>query len=81
MKGNEDMTIPSSAVSRNLEFHRELMEKQIKRVAELARFLPFASQQEEMNKIVKQLRNEATCLKSIWLLWGESLTTAQGVPR
>jgi hypothetical protein len=65
------MTIPSSAVARNLEFHLGFMEKQIKRVAELARFLPFANQQEEMNKIVKQLGNEAACLKSIWLLWGD----------
>ena len=64
------MKIPSSAVVRNLEFHLELMEKQIKRVAELARFLPFSDQQEEMNKIAKHLGNEAALLKSILLLWG-----------
>ena len=55
MKRIDDMKIPSSAVARNLEFHLELMEKQIKRVAELARFLPFSDQQEEMNKIAKPL--------------------------
>ncbi len=71
MKGIDDMKIPSSAVARNLEFHLGLMQKQIKRVAELARFLPFADQQDEMNKIVKQLGNEAACLKSILLLWGD----------
>jgi hypothetical protein len=71
MKGNDDMKIPSSAVARNLEFHLGLMQKQIKRVAELARFLPFADQQEEMNTIVKPLGNETTCLKSILVLWGD----------
>jgi hypothetical protein len=39
------------------------MDKQIKRVAVLARFLPFADQQEEMNRLAKQLRAEAACLK------------------
>jgi hypothetical protein len=65
------MKIPTSAVARNLEYNLGLMEKQIRRVAELARFPPFADQQEEMNKIVKQLGNETACLKSILLLWGD----------
>lgn len=50
-----DAEITSSALTRNLEFHLGLMEKQIKRIAEFARFLPFADQQEEMNRLVKQL--------------------------
>ena len=40
-----------------------LMEKQIKRVAELGRFLPFADQQEEMNVLVTNLNVEAAYLR------------------
>src|ERR1022692_3163672 len=56
MKGIGDMKNPSSALARNLEYNLGLMDKQIKRVAELARFLPFADQQEEMNRLAKPLR-------------------------
>jgi len=63
MKGIGDVKNPSSALVRNLEYNLGLMDKQIKRVAELARFLPFADQQEEMNRLAKQLRAEAACLK------------------
>jgi hypothetical protein len=63
MKGIGDMKNPSSVLVRNLEYNLGLMDKQIKRVAELARFLPFADQQEEMNRLAKQLRAEAACLK------------------
>jgi hypothetical protein len=58
-----DVEITPSALTRNLEFQLGLMEKQIKRVAELARFLPFKDQQEEMNRLVKQLNLEVNCLK------------------
>jgi hypothetical protein len=58
-----DVEITSSALTRNLEFHLGRMEKQIKRVAELGKFLPFADQQEEMNGLVKQLNLEVNCLK------------------
>jgi hypothetical protein len=58
-----DVEITSSALTRNLEFQLGLMEKQIKRVAELARFLPFKDQQEEMHRLVKQLDVEVKCLK------------------
>ncbi len=59
--GNVEIT--SSALTRNLEFQLALMEKQIKRVAELARFLPFVDQQEEMNMLVKRLSIEAASLR------------------
>jgi hypothetical protein len=62
MKGIGDMKNPSSALDRNLEYNLGLMDKQI-RVAELARFLPFADQQEEMYRLAKQLRAEVACLK------------------
>jgi hypothetical protein len=64
------MEIPSSALPQNLEYHLylALMEKQIKRLGELARFLPFADQQEEMNRIVNALSAEATLLKSLAIL-------------
>jgi hypothetical protein len=58
--------ITSSAVTRNLELQLGLMEKN-KRVAELAKFLPFADQQEEMNRLAKRLSNEAACLKFFML--------------
>jgi hypothetical protein len=63
MNGIGDTKNPSSALARNLEYNLGLMDKQIKRVAELARSLPFADQQEEMNRLAKQLRAEAACLK------------------
>ena len=43
-----DVNISPSALTRNLDFQLGLMEKQIKRVAELARFLVLA--QREMEK-------------------------------
>ena len=61
------MNNPSSALVRNLEYNLGLMDKQIKRVAELARFLPFADQQEEMNRLAKQLRNHARTSSQLWL--------------
>jgi hypothetical protein len=44
------------------------MEKQIKRIAELGRFLPFADQQEEMNRLVANLNVAAWYLR--WHLSG-----------
>jgi hypothetical protein len=61
--GMRDTKNPSSALARNLEYSLGLMDKQINRVAELARFLPFADQQDEMNRLAKQLRAEVACLK------------------
>jgi hypothetical protein len=60
---SSNVEITSSTLTRNLEFHLQLMEKQIKRVAELGKFLPFADQQEEMNRLVEQLNLEVNCLK------------------
>ena len=75
MKGIGDIKNPSSALVRNSEYLLGLMEKQIKRVAELARFLPFSDQQEEMNRLVKQLSTEAACLKFFALGDPERKTT------
>ena len=74
------MKNPSSALVRNLEYNLGLMDKQIKRVAELARFLPFADQQEEMNRLVKQLRAEAACLKFFALGDPDRKTTESPLP-
>jgi hypothetical protein len=76
MKRIGDMKNPSSALARNLEYNLGLMDKQIKRVAELAGFLPFADQQEEMNRLTKQLRAEAACLKVFALGDPDRKTTA-----
>jgi len=70
------MKNPSSALARNLEYNLGLMDKQIKRVAELARFLPFADQQEEMNSLAKQLKAETACLKFFALGDPDPKTTA-----
>lgn len=70
------MTNPSSALARNLEYNLGLMDKQIKRVAELARFLPFADQQEEMTRLAKRLRAESACLKFFALEDDPDRTTA-----
>ena len=50
------MENPYSAMPIDLERHLGLMEKQSKRIAELARFLPFADQQEEMNRLARDLK-------------------------
>jgi hypothetical protein len=66
-----DVTISSSALTRNLEAQLGLMEKQIKRVAELARFLPFADQQVELHRLAQQLSTEVGCLKFLALGLGD----------
>jgi hypothetical protein len=78
MKVNADMTIPSSAVALNLEFHLGLMEKQIKRLAELARFLPFANQQEEMNKDRETAWQRSYIVERCPATLGRLLTFAEG---
>jgi len=52
-----------SVLAPDLQHFLGLMEKQIKRVAELGRFLPFADQQEEMNVLVTNLNVEADYLR------------------
>ena len=52
-----------SSLPHDLEYHLGLMEKQIKRLAELARYLPFADQQEEMNNLVLRLKVAAAYLR------------------
>ena len=53
----------NSVLPPDLQHFLGLMEKQIKRVVDLARFLPFADQQEELNMLVKRLTIEAACLR------------------
>ena len=75
-----DVTISSSALTRNLEFQLGLMEKQIKRVAELAKFLPFSDQQVELHTLARQLSTEAACLKFFALGLGDPKRKATGSP-
>lgn len=62
------MTNPSLDLPLDLKCQLGLMEKQIKRIAELGRFLPFADQQEEMNRLVANLNVAARYLR--WHLSG-----------
>lgn len=62
------MTNPSLVLPLDLECQLGLMEKQIKRIAELGRFLPFADQQEEVNRLVANLNGAARYLR--WHLSG-----------
>lgn len=57
------MTNPSPVLPPDLEYQLGLMEKQIKRIAELGRFLPFADQQEEMNRLSANLNVAAGYLR------------------
>jgi hypothetical protein len=66
------MTNPSSVLPLDLECQLGLMEKQLKRIAELCRFLPFADQQEEMNRLVANLNVAARYLR--WHLSGRPLS-------
>ena len=63
------MTNPSSAVPTDLEYHLGLIEKQSKRMAELARFLPFRDQQQEMDRLAKDLNVAARYFRH----WFQSL--------
>jgi hypothetical protein len=57
------MKSPSTAIPINLEYHLGLIEKQSKRIYELARFLPFADQQQEMERVATDLMVAASVLR------------------
>jgi hypothetical protein len=57
------MKSASEAIPINLEYHLGLIEKQSKRIAELARFLPFADQQWEMERVADYLEVAASYLR------------------
>jgi len=49
------MASPSAAIPA-LEYYLGLIEKQSKRIAQLARFLPFREQEQEMELMARELR-------------------------
>ena len=59
------MKSASEAIPIELELHLGLIEKQSKRIAELARFLPFADQQQEMERVAKYLECAASYIRSL----------------
>jgi hypothetical protein len=59
------MKSASEAIPITLEFHLGLIEKQSKRIAELARFLPFADQQQEMERVANYLEAAASDIRSL----------------
>jgi len=70
-----------SSLPRDVEYHLGLMEKQIKRLSELARYLPFADQQEEMNKLVAKLKVETAYLRlRLLFLGGSANQETPGIP-
>ena len=50
------MVVPSIAIPNHIEYFLGLIEKQSRRLSELARFLPFAEQEREMETIAKELK-------------------------
>jgi hypothetical protein len=55
MKG-VDTVAHSSATIPMTEYYLRMMEKQSRRIAELARFLPFAEQEKEMERMARELK-------------------------
>jgi len=53
---SNDMAVPSVAVPHPAEYYLGLVEKQSKRIAQLARFLPFAEQEHEMELMARELK-------------------------
>lgn len=60
------MTNPSAAIPLPMEYHLGMMEKQSRRIAELARFMPFAEQEQEMERFARELK-AAVALFRFWL--------------
>ena len=54
--GVSDMANPSATTPVPLEHPLGMMEKQSRRIAELARFLPFAEQEKEMERMARELK-------------------------
>jgi len=55
MKG-VDTVATSSATIPMTEYYLRMMDKQSRRIAELARFLPFAEQEKEMERMARELK-------------------------
>ncbi len=72
------MTNHSSVLPFDLEYQLGLMEKQIKRIAEFGRFLPFADQREELNRLAVNLNVTARYLR--WHLSGRAGIRIQNGP-
>lgn len=62
MKGVDTMANPSAAIAMP-EYYLGMMEKQSRRIAELARFLPFAEQEKEMERMARELRGAVTLFR------------------
>lgn len=54
MKGVDTVANPSATIPMT-EYYLRMMEKQSRRLAELARFLPFAEQEKEMERMAREL--------------------------
>ena len=50
------MAVPSVGIPDHMEYFLGLIEKQSRRISELARFLPFAEQEQEMETMAKELK-------------------------
>jgi hypothetical protein len=50
------MAVPSVTIPNHQEYYLGLIEKQSRRLAQLARFLPFAEQEQEMECMVRELK-------------------------
>ena len=61
------MANPSAVIQLPMEYHLSLMEKQSKRIAELARFMPFAEQEQEMERLARELKHAAALFR-VWFL-------------
>jgi len=50
------MASPSATIPNHIEYYLGLIEKQSRRIAQLARFLPFAEQEQEMELMARELK-------------------------
>lgn len=60
------MANPTAAFPIPMEYYLSAMEKQSKRIAELARFMPFAEQEHEMERLSRELRQLAALFRGLF---------------
>lgn len=60
------MANPSAAFPIPTEYYLSAMVKQSKRIAELARFMPFAEQEREMERFARELNQIAALFRGLF---------------
>jgi ABC-type tungstate transport system substrate-binding protein len=60
------MANPAAAIPIPMAYYLSALEKQSKRIAELARFMPFAEQEQEMERLARELKQVAALFRDLF---------------